>query len=104
MPACATHVSLLNGSILTIPVYDINLVIRMAAASPLSPEQLQAVLNGPALHPPPGVTPELDHPPSSSTETAAVLIVCLSIASVAVLMRVFTKTRIIRQVTFADCE
>ena len=65
--------------------------------------QLEALLNGPALAPPPGVTPQLNNPPSYRAATTAIPTVCLIVATLAVSMRVYTRARIIRVVNIADC-
>ncbi|KAI4089059.1 MAG: hypothetical protein LQ344_005630 [Seirophora lacunosa] len=69
----------------------------MATSANPTPEQLQVLLNGPALPPPPGVIPQLDHPPNLQGTGIAVQIVCLVLSTIALCMRLYTKTRIIRQ-------
>ncbi|KAL8729343.1 MAG: hypothetical protein Q9181_005041 [Wetmoreana brouardii] len=65
-------------------------------------EQLNVLLDGPALAPPSGVVPQLDHPPNLWTVGIAVQIVCLILPTIAFFMRMYTKIRIIRQVVLAD--
>lgn len=76
----------------------------MATSANPTPEQLQVLLNGPALPPPPGVIPQLDHPPNLQGTGIAVQIVCLVLSTIALCMRLYTKTRIIRQLVPADCQ
>lgn len=68
-----------------------------------TPEQLQALLNGPALKPPPGVVPNFIDPPNLYDTAIAVQIVTLVLSTVAVAMRIYTKVRIIHQMAAADC-
>ena len=76
----------------------------MATLSNLTPQQLQAFLDGPALPPPPGVIPQLDHPPNLRTTGIAAQVVCLVLATLALCMRLYTKAAIIRQIVLADCK
>lgn len=73
------------------------------STSTLSPEQLEALLDGPALAPPPGVIPRIENPRSLIATGWGVSVACIVVATAAILLRVFTKTRIIRQVNLADC-
>jgi hypothetical protein len=73
-------------------------------ASNLNPEQLEALLNGPALKPPPGVVPQLDNPPAYRTASTALPVVCLVVATLGLAMRLYTRIRVLRQVNLADCE
>ncbi|KAI0971895.1 hypothetical protein F4678DRAFT_432439 [Xylaria arbuscula] len=58
----------------------------------LSPEQQDAILNGPALAPPPTVPgPRFDDPPNGNTVAYAAVSICLTASSVAVLVRFFAK-------------
>lgn len=65
---------------------------------------LEDLLNGPALSPPPGVTPQLDNPPSYRAATTVIPTLCLTIATLSVAMRVYTRVRIINVVNIADCK
>lgn len=69
----------------------------------LSPEKLEALLNGPAQAPPAGITSQLDNPPNHRAASSAVLITCLIVTSIAVAMRLYTKVRVIRKLDIADC-
>ncbi|KAI1481231.1 hypothetical protein F4774DRAFT_374713 [Daldinia eschscholtzii] len=68
----------------------------------LSPEELEALLNGPALAPPAGVIPQFDNPPKFWTASVALPTFCFVLSTALVSMRLYTKSRIIRQVNIAD--
>lgn len=66
-------------------------------------ELLQAKLNGPAMAPPPGVTPNFIDPPNLRHIVVLVLTLCMSFSTVAILMRMYTKLFILRKTAFEDC-
>ena len=68
-----------------------------------TPEQLETLLNGPALAPPPGVVPNFVDPPNLYRTGVAVQIVTLILSTFAVAMRLYTKARMMRQMAAADC-
>ena len=68
-----------------------------------TPEQLQALLNGPALAAPPGVISNFSDPPSSYDAAVAINIVFLVLSTLTLAMRIYTKVRIIHQMALADC-
>lgn len=78
----------------------------MASPSNAStPESVQLLLNGPAGTPPAGVTPNFDNPPNlNNTFLVGTLVLCLSFATVAVLIRLYTKLFLIRSVAYEDCK
>ncbi|KAH8156063.1 hypothetical protein CIB48_g12184 [Xylaria polymorpha] len=51
----------------------------------------QAILNGPALHPPPGTVPNLDNPPNQDRLGLAVTTLCLSVSTLAILLTAYAK-------------
>lgn len=61
-----------------------------------------AILNGPALAPPPGVKANFDNPDNLSHPELAVL--QLSVATVVVGLRIYTKLRVLRRMLAEDCE
>lgn len=61
------------------------------------------LLNGPAMIPPPGVTSQFDDPPNLEQLTIAVFTICIFVATIAVVLRMWTKLLIIRQTTLDDC-
>ena len=73
-----------------------------------TPEQLQAelqaILNGPAATPPAGVTPNFHDPPNLNVVITLVLTLCTSFATLAVLLRMYTKQFLIRSWAYEDCK
>lgn len=69
-----------------------------------TPEQVQALSNGPAGAPPAGVTPEFDNPPNLNTLVTITMVFCVSFATLAVLIRMYTKVFLIRSVAYEDCK
>ncbi|KAJ2985762.1 hypothetical protein NUW58_g5360 [Xylaria curta] len=63
---------------------------------------LQALLDGPALAPPPGVIPQLDNPPSYRTATTVIPIVAITVTTLSLAMRTYTKVSILRKVDLGD--
>ncbi|KAI0188221.1 hypothetical protein EV127DRAFT_368553 [Xylaria flabelliformis] len=57
----------------------------------LQPDQQQAILDGPGLAPPPGITPNFENPPNQNLMVLAVLSVALSVATTSVLIRIWAK-------------
>lgn len=70
----------------------------------LSPGQLQELLNGPAGTPPVGVIPDFENPPNLDTYVILTISVCMTFATVAVLLRMYTKTFITRSLAYEDCK
>ncbi|KAI1805118.1 hypothetical protein F4811DRAFT_561393 [Daldinia bambusicola] len=68
----------------------------------LSPKELEALLNGPALTPPAGVIPQLDNAPNYWVASMAILNFCVVVSTVLVAMRLYTRAIIIRQLNIAD--
>lgn len=73
-------------------------------AAYLSPQQLETLLNGPAGQPPPGVIPNFDDPPNINGLVILTLTICLVFATLAVLMRTYTKLFLIRSWDYEDCK
>lgn len=73
----------------------------MPVISNPTPEQLQVLLNAPALAPPPGIIPNFTDPPNLHRTGVAVQALLLSTFAVAI--RIYTKARIMRQMAAADC-
>ncbi|KAJ4984261.1 integral membrane protein [Stagonosporopsis vannaccii] len=63
---------------------------------------MDAILNGPALAPPPGVKPNFDDPKDLSHPELAIL--QLLVATLVVAMRVYTKMGVLRNMLVEDCE
>lgn len=70
--------------------------------SALTPEQLEALLNGPALAPPDGVMPNFENPPNKNYIAAAVVPLCLTVTTIAVLLRVWARVFLLRKVGLPD--
>ena len=70
----------------------------------LTPELVQSILNGPAGTPPVGVTPNFDNPPNTNRFVIITLVFCVLLASLAVLVRMYTKIFLIRSIEYEDCK
>ncbi|PWY90565.1 hypothetical protein BO94DRAFT_30427 [Aspergillus sclerotioniger CBS 115572] len=70
--------------------------------STLSPEQRQALLEGPAGPPPPGQASNLVDPPNLLVAGHSVLLLFWTLASVAVVLRVYTKVFLIGLMRLSD--
>ena len=70
----------------------------------LSPEELQQLLDGPAGTPPVGVIPNFDDPPNLDTYVILTITACTTFATVAVLLRMYTKIFITRSLANEDCK
>lgn len=73
----------------------------MAAIKPLP---LELMLELPALIAPPGVRYSFANPPNMRTDFYIDLVLCLTISSLAVGMRVWTKARLIKKFEREDCK
>lgn len=69
-----------------------------------TPEQLETLLDGPAVTPPAGLIPSLDNPPNIDTICYLTFSLCVSFASLAVIIRIYTKRVLIRSIAYEDCE
>ena len=69
-----------------------------------SPEELQKILNGPSMVPPPGVIPNFVDPPNLRLCFTISVVLCLSIPTMVLFMRMYAKIFIIRKADWADCE
>ncbi|KAI8963501.1 hypothetical protein F5Y11DRAFT_365088 [Daldinia sp. FL1419] len=74
----------------------------MSSLASLSPEEQEAILNGPALTPPPGVTPNFDNPPNNSDGGLAVILVCLILACASSLLYTYGRIFQTKQAHFSD--
>ncbi|KAI1348252.1 hypothetical protein F5Y01DRAFT_328623 [Xylaria sp. FL0043] len=59
-------------------------------------------LNGPALQPPPGILPNLTNPPNHNALGIAVLSVCLFLATIAALLRAYSRGYVSRKLHIED--
>ena len=72
--------------------------------SDLTPEQLHALLDGPAGKPPSGVVPNLQNPPTLDGLIVFCIIFFSIITILALSMRLYTKAFIIKVWAYEDCE
>ena len=70
----------------------------------LTPAQLQALLDGPAGKPPLGITPNFVNPPNHATLAIAVMAIGLTISTLVLMIRMYTKIFLIRSVVLEDCK
>jgi hypothetical protein len=66
-------------------------------------QQYQALLDGPAMNPPPGVMPNFVDPPNLRREVILGLTIYMTTATLVVLMRLYTKLFLFRKIIFEDC-
>lgn len=78
-------------------------LFTMAAAT-MSPKEFEAAMNEPAGPPPPGVVPNFDNPPNMKSAGIGVLIAFFALASLALLLRLYTRFFIVRQFKVSDCK
>ena len=71
---------------------------------PLTPQELQALLDGPAAKPPSGVTSNLNTSSNLDGAFLAILTLCLLFATLCLILRMYTKSFIIRSIVLEDCE
>ena len=69
----------------------------------LSPEQQEMILNGPAMSPPPGVTPNLDNPPNRNTMAMVVSVFCIVLVTLAASARAYSRLVLLKHVKLEDC-
>ncbi|KAM0794235.1 hypothetical protein BDR22DRAFT_895349 [Usnea florida] len=69
---------------------------------PLAPGELQKLLNGPAVAPPAGIISNLENPPNIDTVCYLTFYLCLSCATLAVVMRIYTKQFLIHAIAYED--
>ena len=72
--------------------------------SDLSPEQLEAFLAKPSLEPPEDVTPQLVNPPNNNALAMGVAITCLSVSSILILLRTYSRVFILKRMRLEDCQ
>ena len=66
--------------------------------------ELEALLNGPAVKPPPGVLSNFDNPPNQDTVALTIGNLLIIFASLAVLIRIYTRRVLLRSVGCDDCK
>ncbi|KAI1171057.1 hypothetical protein F4777DRAFT_583303 [Nemania sp. FL0916] len=65
-------------------------------------EEQEAILEGPALKPPPGVVVNLENPPNGNTLAITVTTVLLALASIFSLVRVYSRVYCVKHFHFVD--
>lgn len=68
----------------------------------LTPGELQKLLNGPAVAPPAGRISSLENPPNMDTVCYLTFYLCSSCATLAVVMRIYTKHYLIHAIAYED--
>ena len=68
-----------------------------------TPQQMQALLDGPAMVPPSGIEPNFANPENKTGYFVLTVVLTVTISTLAFLMRVYTKTCLIRKVGWEDC-
>ena len=77
----------------------------MATSSELpGPGHLEILLNEPAVPPPAGIISNLDSPPNIDAICYTTFSLCVSLASLAVGIRLYTKRFLIHCIAYEDCE
>lgn len=75
------------------------------ATGGLTPPQIEALLEGPALVAPPGQTYNFINPENSSYNWYIfTLTICFGVSTFAVLIRIYTRVKIIKIHGFEDCK
>ncbi|PLB51213.1 hypothetical protein P170DRAFT_446341 [Aspergillus steynii IBT 23096] len=70
--------------------------------SPLSPTQIQALLERPAVSPPPGQASNLDDPPNLLIFGRTIILLAWILSSMLILIRVYTKIVVVRKFRMSD--
>ncbi|KAI0153040.1 hypothetical protein GGR57DRAFT_468670 [Xylariaceae sp. FL1272] len=68
----------------------------------LPPEQQQALLNGPALAPPPGVTSNFENPPNKNTLCSVVITIGFVVTAILLLSRAYSRLFCIKKLYLED--
>ncbi|KAI1483881.1 hypothetical protein F4774DRAFT_423425 [Daldinia eschscholtzii] len=68
----------------------------------LSPEEQEAILDGPALSPPPGVTPNLESPPNQNAAGLVAIALTMAAGTIAISLRGYSRVFITRKLFLED--
>ena len=68
-----------------------------------TPQQRNDLLNGPAAAPPSGIAPNFVNPENNYVYFVLTIVLTVTISTLALLMRIYTKNFIIRKVGWEDC-
>lgn len=77
---------------------------KLANMEPVSPEEREALLQGPAATPPPGLESNLTDPPNQRVASYFMIIFFGFLATFALVIRVYTRAFILRRFKIADCK
>ena len=66
-------------------------------------QQMQVLLDGPAMVPPSGIEPNFANPENETRYFVLTVVLTIAVSTFAFLMRVYTKTCLIRKVGWEDC-
>ncbi|KAI0120259.1 hypothetical protein F4776DRAFT_245179 [Hypoxylon sp. NC0597] len=77
----------------------LNLIHQLSS---LPPEEHEEILDGPALTPPPGITPNLDNPSNNNALAVAIITLSLAIMTIAISLRAYAKIFVARKVFLED--
>jgi hypothetical protein len=69
----------------------------------LSPEAQQAILDGPGMEPPEGVTPDFSKPENRPAVAIAVASVCITLVTLSVILRAYSRIIIVKKMRLEDC-
>ncbi|KAI5918784.1 hypothetical protein F4810DRAFT_555912 [Camillea tinctor] len=69
----------------------------------IDPAELAQLLNSPALDPPPGVTPDFEHPPNNNNLTHTIVSICIVLTTVAFLFRLCARRFFFKKPDLRDC-
>lgn len=69
----------------------------------LPPQVQQKILDGPAMAPPPGVLPNLNNPPNHNAMGITFGAICVAVASIAFIFRIYCQTRVLKKWRVEDC-
>ena len=67
-------------------------------------EQIQSLLLQPAAKPPTGAASNLNNPPNLDRPVITIITLYITIATLAILMRTYTKAFLIRSMAYEDCK
>ena len=83
--------------------YIFSKILCLATSRMATPQQIQALLDGPAMAPPSGIEPDFVNPENLTRYFVLTVVLTVMVSTLAFLMRVYTKTCLIRKVGWEDC-
>lgn len=76
----------------------------MADYSSLTPQEIEALMNGPGLAPPAGVIPNFKLSTRQNGSILALYVVCMILAGTAAFLRVYSRVVVSKKVHVEDCK